>query len=70
MKLMSVDKAIREEQEKNNAMLEKVKKEAENKKKILLWGSIATIIAGVMATFLGVFLKAKAKGFKLNADVE
>lgn len=68
MKLMSIDRAIRDEQMKNDAALKAVSADAKNKK---MFGIVATII-GIIGSIFGIvfFKKIKWPTFKLNAEVK
>jgi hypothetical protein len=68
MKLVSPTVLVRQEEKLNNAMLDKVKADAESKKKITLWGSIFAILAAA----LGIFFKMKRwiPKIKFNAEVK
>ena len=68
MKLMSIDRAIRDEQEKNDAMLNKVKAGAEKKGLMTIIGSIL----GILASAFGIFFAVKIKGIwpKIKGSVE
>lgn len=68
MKLMSIDRAIRDEQMKNDAALKDVKAQGEKK---TLWTIITTIL-GIIGSVFGImfFKRIKWPTFKGNIEVK